>query len=52
MAATLYPLLVPPRPWHQVGLNYSTHLSLRNGFDNVLIVADHLTRMAYFLLCT
>jgi hypothetical protein len=26
MAATLYPLLVPPRPWHTVGVDYLTHL--------------------------
>jgi hypothetical protein len=32
MVATLYPLLVPPRPWHTVGLDYLTHLSESNGF--------------------
>jgi hypothetical protein len=26
MGATLYPLPVPPRPWHTVGLDYLTHL--------------------------
>jgi hypothetical protein len=52
MAATLYPLLVPPRPWHTVGLDYMTHLLESNGFNCVLIVVDHLTRMAHFLPCT
>jgi hypothetical protein len=52
MAATLYPLLVPPRPWHTVGLDYLTHLPESYGFNNVLIVVDHLTRMAHFLPCT
>jgi hypothetical protein len=54
MAATLYPLHVPPspRPWHTVGLDYLTHLLESNGFNNVLIVVDHLTRMAHFLPCT
>jgi hypothetical protein len=42
MAATIYPLHVPPRPWHTLGLDYFTHLSVSNGFDNVLIVVDHL----------
>jgi hypothetical protein len=51
MAATLYPLHVPPRLWHIVGLNYLTRLHVTNGFDNVLIVVDHLTRMAHFLPC-
>jgi hypothetical protein len=52
MAATLYPLHVPPRPWHTVGLDYLTHLLESNGFNNVVIVVDHLTRMAHFLPCT
>jgi hypothetical protein len=52
MAVTLYPLPVPSRPWHTVGLDYSTHLHVSNGFNIVLIVVDHLTRMAHFLPCT
>jgi hypothetical protein len=52
MDATLYPLHVPPIPWHTVGLDYLTHLQVSHGFDRVLIVVDHLTRIAHFLLCT
>jgi hypothetical protein len=52
MAATLYPLHVPPTPWHTFGRDYLTHLLESNGFNNVLIVVDHLTRMAHFLPCT
>jgi hypothetical protein len=52
MAATLYPLPIPPRPWHIVGLDYVTHLPESNGFNSVLIVVDHLTRMAYLMPCT
>jgi hypothetical protein len=33
-----------------MGLDYSTHLRVSN--DSVLLMVDHLTRMAYFLLCT
>jgi transposase InsO family protein len=51
MAATLYPLHVPPKPWHTIGLDYLTHLHESNGFDSVLIVVDHVTRMAHFLPC-
>jgi hypothetical protein len=49
MAATLYSLHVPPRPWHTVGLDYLTHLRESNGFIIVLIVVDHPTRMAHFM---
>jgi hypothetical protein len=52
MAATLYPLLVPPIPCHTVGLDYLTHLLECNGFNNVLIVVDNPTRIAHFLPCT
>jgi hypothetical protein len=52
MAATIYPLHIPPRPWHTVGLDYLTHLPMSNSFDNVLIMVDHLTRMAPLLPCT
>jgi hypothetical protein len=31
MAATLYPLLALPIPWHAVGLDYLTHLHVSNG---------------------
>jgi hypothetical protein len=52
MAATLYPLHVPPTPWHTVGLDYLAHLHVSNSFESVLIVIDHLTRVAHFLPCT
>jgi hypothetical protein len=51
MAATLYPLHVPPRPWHISDIDYLTHLRVSNGFESVLIVVDHLTRMAHFMPC-
>jgi hypothetical protein len=52
MAAALYPLHVPPRPWHTLGLDYLTYLHESNGFNIVLIVVDHPTRMVHFLPCT
>jgi hypothetical protein len=52
MAATLYPLLLPPTPWHIFGFDYLRHLPVSNGFDRVLIVIDHPTRITYFLPCT
>jgi hypothetical protein len=39
MTAALDPLLVPPRPWHTVGLDYLTHLHVSNGFDIMLFVS-------------
>jgi hypothetical protein len=52
MAETLYPLLVPPRPRHTIGFDYLTHMHESNEFNSVMIVVDHLTRMAHFMPCT
>jgi hypothetical protein len=35
-----------------MGLDYLTQLHVSNGFDSVLIVVDHITRMAHYLPCT
>jgi hypothetical protein len=48
----LYPLPVPPGPWHVVGHDYLIHLRMSNGFDSVLIVVDRLTLVAHYLPCT
>jgi hypothetical protein len=52
MAATFYPLRVPPRPWYTVELDYLTLLRVSYGFDNVPIAIDNLTRIILFLPCT
>jgi hypothetical protein len=52
MVATLYPSPIPPIPWHTTRPDYYIHSHVSNGFDNLLIVVDHLSRMAHFLPCT
>jgi hypothetical protein len=42
MAATLYPLPLPPIPRHTIGLAYLTHLFESIGFNSVRIVVDQL----------
>jgi hypothetical protein len=52
MAVALDLLDVPPRPWHTVGLaEFLTYLHVSASFDSVLVVVDHLTRMAQFFPC-
>jgi hypothetical protein len=46
MTAALFPLHVPLRPGYTLGFDHLIHLPASNGFDGVLIVIDHLTRMA------
>jgi hypothetical protein len=45
MATTLYHVHFPSRPWHTDVLDFLTHSLDSNGFDNVLTVVDHLTRI-------
>jgi hypothetical protein len=52
MAAVVDPLHVPPRPWHKVGLDFlTTCLDASASFSSVLVVVDHLTRVAHFFPC-
>jgi hypothetical protein len=51
MAVALDPLLVPPRPWYTVGLDFPTYLPISASFDNVLVVIDHLTQLAHLFPC-
>jgi hypothetical protein len=46
VAATVYALHVPLIPWDAVSFDYLTSILVSNGFDIVLIVVDHVTRMA------
>lgn len=45
------PLPVPPHPWHTCGMDFITELPLCEGFDAILVVVDHMTRLAHFLPC-
>jgi hypothetical protein len=49
MAATFTPYL---KKGHTFRLDYWIHLRVSNGFDCVLIVVDHMTRVAHFQPCT
>ena len=50
--AAIDPLPVPSHPWHTCGMDFITSLPLCSGFDSVLVVVDHLTRLAHFIPCS
>ena len=49
--AAVDPLPVPPHPWHTCGMDFITDLPNCSGYDSILVVIDHLTRLAHFIPC-
>ena len=51
--APVHPLPVPSYPWEIVGVDYVTCLpkSGKASYTAVMIIVDHLTRMAHFIPC-
>ena len=49
--APVHPLPVPQYPWEVVGVDFVTSLpkSGKEGYTPVMILIDHLTRMAHFI---
>ena len=45
------PLPVPPHPWHTCGMDFITEFPKCCGFDTILVVIDHLTRLGHFIPC-
>jgi hypothetical protein len=48
----LYPLPSPNQPWQLISVNFIPDLSVSNGFDTILKVLDHFTKLTHFLPCT
>ena len=49
--AAVDPLPVPPHPWHTCGMDFITDLPDCSGYDSIMVVIDHLTRLAHFIPC-
>ena len=51
--APVHPLPVPEYPWQVVGVDYVTCLpkSGKSNYTAVMIIVDHLTKMAHFIPC-
>jgi len=48
----LKPLQVPFRKWSSISLDLVTGLPISNGFDALLVVVDHLSKMAHYIPTT
>ena len=48
----LMPNAIPEKPWSHILANFITKLPLAQGYDVILVVYDHFSKMAYFIATT
>ncbi|KAL2892022.1 hypothetical protein HOO65_011380 [Ceratocystis lukuohia] len=47
----LRPLPIPERAWRDISADFITHLPKSNGYDAILVIVDHLTKMRHLIPC-
>ena len=45
----LQPLDIPYRPWEHISIDFITDLPKVNGYDQIWVIVDRFTKMAYFI---
>ncbi|KAL4578498.1 hypothetical protein LXL04_014621 [Taraxacum kok-saghyz] len=45
----LQPLPTPPSPWHDISMDFITHLPPANSKTAIWVIVDHLTKLAHFI---
>jgi len=48
-AGKLMPNAIPEKPWSHISADFITKLPLAQGYDTILVVCDHFSKMAYFI---
>jgi len=48
-AGKLMPNSIPEKPWRHISADFIVKLPLAQGYDAILVVCDHLTKMAHFI---
>jgi len=43
------PNSIPEKPWRHISADFIVKLPLAQGYDTILVVCDHLTKMAHFI---
>jgi len=51
-AGKLMPNAIPEKPWSYISADFITKLPLAQGYDAILVVCDHFSKMAYFIATT
>ena len=45
----LMPNAIPEKPWSHTSANFITKLPLAQGYNAILVVCDHFSKMAHFI---
>ena len=48
----LIPNAIPEKPWNHISADFITKLPLAQGYNTILVVCDHFSKMAYFIATT
>ena len=48
----LMPNSIPEKPWRHISADFIVKLPLVQGYNTILVVCDHLTKMAHFIPTT
>jgi len=51
-AEKLMPNTIPEKPWSHISADFITKLPLAQGYDTVLVVCNHFSKMTYFITTT
>ena len=43
------PNAIPEKPWNHISADFITKLPLAQGYNTILVVYDHFSKMAYFI---
>lgn len=46
---TLMPLPIPDKPWSVIGVDFIVKLPISKGFDSVMVVVAHYSKMSHFI---
>ena len=48
-AGKLMPNVIPEEPWSHISVDFITKLPLAQGYNTILVVCDHFSKMAHFI---
>jgi len=52
LTSKLMPNFIPEKPWRHISANFIVKLPLAQGYDAILVICDHLAKMAHFIPTT
>jgi len=52
LAGKLIPNAILEKPWSHISIDFITKLPLAQEYDSILVVCNHFTKMAYFIVTT